>query len=195
MALIRNIGLATVLRAAGAALTLSVPHAAEAANCYDSTIVSPSPFMGNNDEVFKLSDGSIWQVKYEYEYLYEYLPDVVICPSSGMLVVDGKSLNVVELRAPSSAGEHSGLPANSIVIVYRRKGCDYFVANGPTGYYVLEWFGGHDPDVGDVIVGYETGYGMKDVTYLQSGSTGRIWVEDYLLSRDSAAKKIADKCR
>lgn len=27
-------------------------------DCYESTIVSPTPFMGNNGEVFKLSDGS-----------------------------------------------------------------------------------------------------------------------------------------
>ncbi len=26
--------------------------------CIESSIVSPSPFMGNNDEIFKLSDGS-----------------------------------------------------------------------------------------------------------------------------------------
>lgn len=45
-----------------------------AQNCYESSIVSPSPFMGNNGEIFKLADGSLWEVKFEYEYLYEYLP-------------------------------------------------------------------------------------------------------------------------
>ena len=62
--------------------------------CYESSIMKPSPFMGNDGEIFKLDDGSLWEVKYEYEYMYEYYPDVIICPSKGKLVIDGKSLNV-----------------------------------------------------------------------------------------------------
>ena len=53
---------------------------AKADNCYESTIKAPTPFMGNNDEIFVLENGSVWQVKYEYEYLYEYYPSVTICP-------------------------------------------------------------------------------------------------------------------
>jgi len=60
---------------------------ATAQDCYESSIVSPSPFMGNNGQIFKLADGSLWEVKYEYEYLYEYYPSVVICPSRGRLIV------------------------------------------------------------------------------------------------------------
>ena len=62
--------------------------------CYNSSISSPTPFMGNNGEMFILSDRSIWEVKYEYEYLYEYYPSITICPSLGKLIIDGKSLNV-----------------------------------------------------------------------------------------------------
>lgn len=62
--------------------------------CYEASIMKPSPFMGNDGEIFKLDDGSLWEVKYEYEYLYEYYPDVIICPSKGTLVIDGKSLDV-----------------------------------------------------------------------------------------------------
>ena len=43
-------------------------------------------------------------MKYEYEYLYEYYPSVIICPSSGILVVDGKALNVERLTAGSAPG-------------------------------------------------------------------------------------------
>jgi hypothetical protein len=50
--------------------------------------------MGNDGEIFKLADGSIWEVKYEYEYLYEYYPTVIVCPSKGKLAIDGKMLNV-----------------------------------------------------------------------------------------------------
>jgi hypothetical protein len=62
--------------------------------CYESSIVSPSPFMGNNEEIFKLTDESLWEVKYEYEYLYEYHPSVIICPGRGKLIIGKKSLNV-----------------------------------------------------------------------------------------------------
>ena len=72
-------------------------------------------------------------------------------------------------------------------------GCSYFVADGPGGLYVLEWYGGYDPSEGDTITGEIRSYGMKDVSYNQSYS-GRVWVEDFLLSSSSAIEKIKDKC-
>jgi hypothetical protein len=66
--------------------------------CYNSSITKPTPFMGNNDEVFVLSDGSVWQIKYEYEYMYEYYPSVVACPNDGYVVVGGTKLNAVVLK-------------------------------------------------------------------------------------------------
>ncbi len=94
--------------------------------CYESYIVSPSPFMGNDDEIFKLSDGSLWQVKFEYEYLYEYHPDVIICPSHNVLILNSKKLNVINLSgfaSPSDSqlfesrieGEFNGWDGNTIV--------------------------------------------------------------------------------
>jgi hypothetical protein len=65
-----------------------------AQECYESSILSPTPFMGNNGEIIKLSDGSLWEVKYEQEYLYEYYPNVVICPSQGKLAIKDKVLNI-----------------------------------------------------------------------------------------------------
>lgn len=159
--------------------------------------MSPTPFLGNNDEVFKLADGSIWQVKYEYEYLYEYYPAVTICPSRGVLLIKGKSLHVLPLRATRqspSANKTSGSPAGAIMITNRVRGCDYFIADGPQGYYIFEWYGGHDPEKGDTLVGYESGYGFKDVLYLSSGAAGRVYVDDYLLSRTRAIEKLAEKC-
>lgn len=63
--------------------------------------------MGNNDEIFKLADGSIWQVKYEYSYLYAYNPAVVICPGSGKLIINGKQLRV----QPLSEGPRGSRPS------------------------------------------------------------------------------------
>ena len=83
------------------------PNRAIAQDCYETLIISPSPFMGNNEEIFKLSDGSLWKVKYEYEYLYEYNPSVVICPNLGKLIVAGNSLNV-EFVAAAPGSKKAG---------------------------------------------------------------------------------------
>ena len=77
-------------------------------DCYESSILSPVPFMGNNGEIFKLADGSLWEVKYEYEYMYEYYPSVIICPNQGRLIIGDKSLNVeLVAAAPGSKKESS----------------------------------------------------------------------------------------
>ena len=38
-------------------------------------------------------------------------------------------------------------------VVKTFSGCDYFIADGPRGLYVLEWYGGYDPSEGDTISG------------------------------------------
>lgn len=76
-----------------------------AQDCYESSIVSPSPFMGNNGEIFKLADGSLWEVKYEYEYLYAYYPSVVICPDRSRLIIEDQSLNVKLLSSGANSGK------------------------------------------------------------------------------------------
>lgn len=80
------------------------------AQCYESSILTPAPFLGNHDEIFKLIDGTIWQVQYEYEYLYEYYPAVVICPGKGKLYVAKKELNVVQIGAAAPAGRSKRSP-------------------------------------------------------------------------------------
>jgi hypothetical protein len=185
-------------------LTLSVlsatflPCAASAQSCREASITEPAPFMGNNDEVFRLDDGSIWKVQFEYQYLYEYYPRVTICPSQGKLVIKGKVLNVVAITpAPRRrpAGPGKARSASEIVVVAVQSGChDYFVADGPAGFYLLEWYGGHSPGVGDIIVGDLKGYGFRDVFYANAGSKGRVYVDDFLLSRSSAIEKYAAKC-
>lgn len=79
-----------------------------AGGCYESSIQSPSPFMGNDGEVFKLLDGSVWEVKYEYEYMYEYYPSVIACPDRGKLVIGDKQLNVQLLSTPKGLKSDSG---------------------------------------------------------------------------------------
>lgn len=83
-----------------------------AQDCYESSISSPTPFMGNNDEIFRLTDGSLWQVKHEYSYLYEYYPNVLICPSLGKVMVGSRSLNVQQV-GNSRAAPQVRPPSNS----------------------------------------------------------------------------------
>jgi hypothetical protein len=191
-------------------VAILLPSSTQAEPCREGSIHEPSPFMGNNDEIFRLDDGSIWKVKFEYEYLYEYYPRVVICPDQGKLIIKGKALTV-ELLSSGPLRNRPSNPSNpsngeaprgqtklpgQIVVAAARSGChDYFVANGPQGYYLLEWYGGHSPSEGDVIVGDLGGYGFKDVFYPASGAKGRLYVDDYLLSRTRAIEKYAEKCR
>ncbi len=73
-------------------------------------------------------------------------------------------------------------------------GCDYFIADGPRGLYLLEWYGGYDPSEGDLIVGEIGSYGMKTVYYPKRDREGRVWVEDFLLSESSAIEQYHDHC-
>lgn len=79
-------------------------------------------------------------------------------------------------------------------VVKRFRACDYFVADGPNGLYVLEWYGGYDPDEGDRVYGEISSYGMKDVVYPDVDSKGRLWVEDYRESERAAMDEISDHC-
>jgi hypothetical protein len=70
--------------------------------CYNSSIQKPTPFMGNHGEVAILTDGSIWKVMHEYEYMYEYYPSVVACPERNLLIVDDKKLDAQNLSKSGS---------------------------------------------------------------------------------------------
>ena len=98
--------------ALGAGCLASAPSKAQ--ECYESSISSPSPFLGNHEEVFRLLDGTIWQVQFEYEYLYEYSPTVVICPSRGLLIIKGKRLTVRPLGGSASPVGGSDVIESSI---------------------------------------------------------------------------------
>ena len=62
--------------------------------CYESSVIGTNAFMGNNGEIFKLEDGKLWEIKFGNENLYQYSPEVIICPSQEKLVVNGKSFSV-----------------------------------------------------------------------------------------------------
>jgi hypothetical protein len=97
---------------------LLITDSVVAQECYESSILSPTPFMGKNGEIFKLSDGSLWEVKYEYEYLYEYYPKVVICPSQEKLAIKDKLLNIKkvgETQPEKPKTETQKLPTQQVI--------------------------------------------------------------------------------
>jgi hypothetical protein len=73
-------------------------------------------------------------------------------------------------------------------------GCDYFTVETLMGYDLLEWYGGHDPDRGDVLVGQYESYGMHDIYDDTADEELTIWVEDYGLSKEDALDKLVEKC-
>jgi hypothetical protein len=99
-------------------------------------------------------------------------------------------LVIMSLLIPSVA-----LADKAIVVLYE-SGChSYFIADGPMGYYLMEWYGGYDPSKGDIIVGDISSYGFKDVYYPQKDREGRIYIDDYMLSKDRVLEKYYKKCK
>jgi len=103
---------------------------------------------------------------------------------------------MLRARVSRAACQDGGEPieGESAEIVLQKSGCgDWFVADGPSGFYLLEWYGGYSPSEGDTIIGPINSYGMKDVCY-PTGGRGRVWVDDYLLSKSSVLEKYLEKC-
>jgi hypothetical protein len=79
-------------------------------------------------------------------------------------------------------------------VVYTKSGCDYYIVDAPSGYAVLEWYGGAVPSRGDVIAGDFESYGFKNVHNLTKDRDTRVWVEDYWLSKSDAIETLYDQC-
>ncbi len=80
------------------------------------------------------------------------------------------------------------------VVAKRISGCDYFMVSATGGYAVLEWYGGHDPDSGDLLIGNFETYGMHDILDDTADESLTVWTEDYGLSRTRALEILVDKC-
>ena len=80
------------------------------------------------------------------------------------------------------------------MVVFKKSRCDYFIVQTIMGYAILEWYGGNDPDEGDVIVGNFESYGMINIYNLTADSELTVWVEDYWLSKSRAIEEYYDKC-
>lgn len=94
------------------------------------------------------------------------------------------------LLVPGSFGT-----ATAGTVVQRLRGCDYFVVQTRDDYALLEWYGGHDPDKGDTLIGNFNSYGMKTFIYAEDEDrTSRLYVEDYGLSKSVSLEKLIRHC-
>ena len=110
--------------------------------CYESTVQSPRPFMGNTGEIVRLVDGSIWEVKYAYANLYEYYPSVLICPRNGKLFVRGRAIDVLAVSSGASAGKPGQAVIESTLVGKfegLKAGNTYTLENGQVWEQVEPW--------------------------------------------------------
>ena len=63
-----------------------------------------------------------------------------------------------------------------------------------SGYDLLEWYGGHDPDKDDIIIGKYESYGFHDVYDETADDTIHVWTDEYWLSKQDVLEKLADNC-
>jgi hypothetical protein len=68
------------------------------------------------------------------------------------------------------------------VVTHKVGACDYFLVETAMGFDLLEWYGGNDPDEGDVLVGDFESYGFKNIYNTTAKSELRVWVEDFWLT-------------
>jgi hypothetical protein len=81
------------------------------------------------------------------------------------------------------------------MVTHRISGCDYFLVETKSEYDLLEWYGGHDPDKGDVLIGNYESYGFHDIYDGTTDRQLRVWTEDYALSKGDALDKPFDQCK
>ncbi len=79
-------------------------------------------------------------------------------------------------------------------VSHRISGCDWFLAEASSGFILMEWYGGNDPDKGESLVGELHSYGMKTVFNLDADAEVRVWIDDFMLSKDDALEQLYEKC-
>lgn len=79
-------------------------------------------------------------------------------------------------------------------VTKRISGCDYFMVNARGGYAILEWYGGHDSDNDDLLIGSFEAYGMHDIVDDTADETLTVWTEEFGLSHERALETLVDKC-
>jgi hypothetical protein len=74
-------------------------------------------------------------------------------------------------------------------VVVKVKG-DKAVISYDLGYLLVEWYGGHPPDKGDIYVGAFDEFGMKDLYCISSDDESTFWIEDFMADQETAVKYL-----
>jgi hypothetical protein len=107
-------------------------------------------------------------------------------PKQCVLTLVAVSASVLLFAAEANAAKGT--------VTHKMSGCDYFIVETPKGYDLLEWYGGHDPDRGDVLVGEFESYGIHDIYDDTIDEELTVWVEDYDLSKGNALENLVEQC-
>lgn len=79
-------------------------------------------------------------------------------------------------------------------VTHTLSGCDYFLVETSNGFALLEWYGGNDPYIGDIVVGAFESYGMKEIYNTTAEQELNVWVDDFWLSKEDALEKLYEEC-
>lgn len=122
--------------------TIVIHGIALSQECSRVIVSSPAPFLGNDGEIVKLSDGSAWEVVGTYEYMYAYFPPATLCAHSRFLVVNGKKIPVAPIASvpiastPSSDAIESNISSEFDGL---KGGNVYRLANGQIWEQTESW--------------------------------------------------------
>ncbi len=80
------------------------------------------------------------------------------------------------------------------VVSVRLDDCDYFLlyVSESDDYTLAEWYGGYDPEKGDVLYGKFNEYGFHNLYYGRRQT--RVYVDDYGLDRGDALEQLYEQC-
>lgn len=76
-------------------------------------------------------------------------------------------------------------------VVYEGSG-SYYIIETNMGYTIAEWYGGAVPFEGQTIYGQLHSYGMKYFIVINNDREVKLWIEDYMLSRDRAIEWLGE---
>ena len=96
---------------------------------------------------------------------------------------------IISLLLVSFLISHANAQMVKGVVVVGERGCqkrDYIVIDTNLGFVYAQQYSGSF-DKGDIVTGELNGYGIKEV--LVNSSSGRLWIDDYMLSKSRASEK------
>ena len=72
---------------------------------------------------------------------------------------------------------------------------DWFIVETSGGFALVEWFGGTLPSENQQFYGNVHKFGFTELTSKVGSRRMKVWVDDYLLTKQSALEKLAEKVK